>query len=303
MGPARAHGPVPSRWRVRLALLVPPPAGDLGRFPHRAGIQLPRAHGVVAPRGRIGYAETVRSPAGDFARFPHCAGMGEACAHGLESPRRGVGLTSTVIPPAVNLARLPDRARVASARAHGPVAPGRRFRLAGTVRPPADNLPRGSHRAGVVVARAHPHCPIHTLYFGGFRCDHRPVVVSIPRNRHQHDCHHGQGHEHQPRPREWGACRGERQRRRKQYSNACPDSLPLRAPGRKLVPVVQVELPEHVRDVVLDGVRADTEAHGDLCVRATRAQLPEHPPLGRGEDVGVAWPPPAVALHAPILAR
>ena len=52
--------------------------------------------------------------------------------------------------------------------------------------------------------------------------------------------------------------------------------------------VVETQLPEHVRDVELDGVGAHTEAHSDLRVRAARAQFTEDAPLGWGEDVGVA---------------
>ena len=52
--------------------------------------------------------------------------------------------------------------------------------------------------------------------------------------------------------------------------------------------VVETELPEHVREVVLDRVRADTEAYGDFRVGAAPAQLIEHTPLRRREDVGVA---------------
>ena len=51
--------------------------------------------------------------------------------------------------------------------------------------------------------------------------------------------------------------------------------------------VGEVELPEHVRDVVLDGVGTDAEAHGDLDVRAALAQLLEDVLLGGGEEVGV----------------
>ena len=65
--------------------------------------------------------------------------------------------------------------------------------------------------------------------------------------------------------------------------------------------VLQFKLPEHVRDVVLDGVGTDAEAHGDLRVRPALAQLPEHPPLGRREDVWVARPSAAAAFHASIL--
>ncbi len=52
--------------------------------------------------------------------------------------------------------------------------------------------------------------------------------------------------------------------------------------------VVEPELPQHVRDVELDGVGTDVEAHGDLGVGSALVQFLEHAPLGWGEDVGVA---------------
>ena len=75
----------------------------------------------------------------------------------------------------------------------------------------------------------------------------------------------------------------------------------FRAPGGELLPIPKLQLSEHVRDVVLHRVGADTEPRADLGVRAALAQRLQDAPLGGRQDVGVAWPPAAIALHAPIV--
>ena len=133
---------------------------------------------------------------------------------------------------------------------------------------------------------------------------HGPLTIPTGhRPRHDDHCHDHDSRRHRPgdgrRP-----CADPHQRTCQRPDNgrnggqrAQGSSLMLRPPGGEFVAALQLQLPEHVRDVVLDRVEADAEACGDLGVRAAFAQLVQDTPLGRRQDVGVARATARIALH------
>ena len=67
--------------------------------------------------------------------------------------------------------------------------------------------------------------------------------------------------------------------------------------------VLKAKLPEHAGDMRLDGLRAETEADGDLDVRPTLAQLVEDTLLSGGQDAsGCGGRPRPLSRHGATLA-
>ena len=117
--------------------------------------------------------------------------------------------------------------------------------------------------------------------------------------RRHHDDHPGQCRYSHPDPHErppYGPDGAEDRERAAQAASGL-----LGAPGGEGASVAQVELREHVRDVVLDRVAAEPEASADLGVRSAVAQCVEHAPFGRRQHVGIARPATTVAVHGAML--
>ena len=118
--------------------------------------------------------------------------------------------------------------------------------------------------------------------------------------RHHYHDHSGQRRRPQPDPHErppHGAPHGSRDG---EHRSEAPLTL-LGTPRRQFAPVAQLELREHVRDVVLHRVRAEPEPSADLGVRPALAQRVQHAPLGGGQHIGMARPAATVAIHGTML--
>jgi len=68
----------------------------------------------------------------------------------------------------------------------------------------------------------------------------------------------------------------------------------FRLPGGEAGAVLQLQLPEHIGDVVFDAGYGDGQVVGDLGVGFACADEFEDAPFGGGEDVGVRWAASAV---------